>query len=92
MHGLGMMVTASDLSIRFLHRAILAKISRTRPLVLGGVLLGLAACSTQKADPEEITIIYASEPAAYCYRSLANVDCYEQPVPEKERTLLTVSP
>ncbi|WP_157230921.1 hypothetical protein [Kiloniella laminariae] len=60
--------------------------------VLGGVLLGLAGCSTQRTAPEEITIIYAAEPAAYCYRSLANVDCYEQPVPEKERTLLTVSP
>ncbi|MEH6631162.1 MAG: hypothetical protein V7776_10055 [Halopseudomonas aestusnigri] len=58
------------------------------------VVLGASAffivvgCSGGFMEKEPVRVISAPQTATYCYRSLANVDCYEHPVPEDERTLL----
>ncbi len=50
--------------------------------------LVLAGCSGGFMQKEPVRVISAPQATTYCYRSLANVDCYEHPVPEDERTLL----
>ncbi|MFD2206002.1 hypothetical protein [Kiloniella antarctica] len=45
-------------------------------------------CSGVFVEKEPVRVISAPQTTTYCYRSLANVDCYEQPVPGDERTLL----
>ena len=45
-------------------------------------------CSGGFMKKEPVRVITTPQTTTYCYRSLANVDCYEQPVPEDERTLL----
>ncbi len=48
----------------------------------------LSSCSRNAFQKEEVVVVSEPTPTTYCYRSLANVDCYEEPVPEEERTLL----
>ncbi len=48
----------------------------------------LSSCSRNAFQKEEVVVVSEPKPTTYCYRSLANVDCYEEPVPEEERTLL----
>jgi hypothetical protein len=48
----------------------------------------LSSCSRNAFQKEEVVVVSEPTPTTYCYRSLANVDCYEEPVPEDERTLL----
>ncbi len=57
-------------------------------IVLSASMIAVAGCSGSIYQKEEVTVVSVPKPATYCYRSLANVDCYEEPVPEKERTLL----
>ncbi|KKJ78204.1 hypothetical protein WH95_02375 [Kiloniella litopenaei] len=52
------------------------------------VIVTLSGCGQNVFQKEEVVVVSKPQPTTYCYRSLANVDCYEQPVPEEERTLL----
>ncbi|WP_085909243.1 hypothetical protein [Kiloniella majae] len=52
------------------------------------IVLVLNGCSQNAFQKEEVVVVSEPTPTTYCYRSLANVDCYEEPVPEEERTLL----
>ena len=63
-------------------------ITVSRSLFLAGCMVTVVGCSQNMFQKEEVIIVSVPKPATYCYRSLANVDCYEEPVPERERTLL----
>lgn len=52
-------------------------------LVLGGLLL-LSGCSTRGDDGRRY--MGPAQPPQHCYRSLADVDCYDRPLPAGERT------
>ncbi|WP_120497220.1 hypothetical protein [Kiloniella sp. EL199] len=56
-------------------------------LMLAGIIV-LGGCAQNAFQKEEVVVVSKPTPTTYCYRSLANVDCYEEPVPEDERTLL----
>ncbi|KLN61576.1 hypothetical protein WH96_04265 [Kiloniella spongiae] len=56
--------------------------------LIGTAFIVSGGCSKNTYQKEEVVVVSEPRPATYCYRSLANVDCYEEPVPEDERTLL----
>ncbi len=59
-----------------------------RAVLVALAFFSVAGCSGGFMEKEPVRVISAPQAATYCYRSLANVDCYEHPVPEDERTLL----
>lgn len=76
--------------MRYLHLALLC------------CLLSLNGCITMGLTPAEDTLShgwrhvanedYIDEPPLYCYRTIGQVDCYKEPVPERASTLVTEYP
>ena len=59
-----------------------------KSIFISVVVVTLSGCGQNAFQEKEVVVVSTPQPTTYCYRSLANVDCYEQPVPEQERTLL----